>query len=87
MKKPFALIAIGCAMLAVSFVGCSNKPSDEELKQLNDLKAEVTSLEKGIADKESEKVALLKSIADKDAQLAQCSKDKDALQAKMKSAQ
>jgi hypothetical protein len=74
-------------MLAASFIGCSNKPSDEELKQLNDLKAEVTSLEKGIAGRESEKVALLKSIADKDAQLVQCSKDKEALQAKLKSVQ
>lgn len=87
MRKPFARIAIGCAMLAASFIGCSNKPSDEELKQLNELKAEVTSLEKGIADRESDKVALLKSIADKDAQLVQCSKDKEALQAKLKSVQ
>jgi septal ring factor EnvC (AmiA/AmiB activator) len=87
MKKPFALIVIGSAMVACSFVGCSNKPSEEEMKQLNDLKAEVSSLEKGIATQQSEKAALLKSIADKDVQLAQCSKDKEALQQRLKSTQ
>jgi septal ring factor EnvC (AmiA/AmiB activator) len=83
MKKPFALIIIGCAMVIGSFVGCSSKPSDEEMQKLNDLKAEVTSLEKGITARESEKAALLKSIADKDAQLAQCAKDKEALQQRL----
>jgi septal ring factor EnvC (AmiA/AmiB activator) len=83
MKKPFALIIIGCAMVIGSFVGCSSKPSDEEMQKLNDLKAEVTSLEKGITARESEKAALLKSITDKDAQLAQCAKDKEALQQRL----
>ena len=83
MKKPFALIIIGCMMVIGSFVGCSSKPSDEEMQQLNDLKAEVTSLEKGIAARESEKAALLKSIAEKDAQLVQCAKDKEALQQRL----
>jgi septal ring factor EnvC (AmiA/AmiB activator) len=87
MKKPFAFILIGSAIVMGSFVGCSNKPSEEEMKQLNDLKAEVTSLEKSIAAQQSEKAALLKAIADKDAQLAHCSKDKDALQQRLKSGQ
>jgi septal ring factor EnvC (AmiA/AmiB activator) len=59
--------------------GCGSKLSDEELKQLEDLKAEVSSLEKSVASMEAEKQALLKAIADKDAQLAECSKNKDAL--------
>jgi septal ring factor EnvC (AmiA/AmiB activator) len=83
MKKPFALIIIGCVMVIGSFVGCSSKPSDEEMQKLNDLRAAVTSLEKGIAARESEKAALLKSIAEKDAQLAQCAKDKEAFQQRL----
>ena len=83
MKKPFGLIIIGCVMVIGSFVGCSSKSSNEEMQQLNDLKATVTSLEKGIAARESEKAALLKSIADKDAQLVQCTKDKEALQQRL----
>ncbi len=86
MKKPFALIIIGCAMVIGSFVGCSSKPSDEEMQRLNDLKATVSSLEKGIAARESEKAALLKSISEKDAQLAQCAKDKEAFQQRLQGA-
>jgi len=48
MRKPLAFVLIGCAMVAGSLVGCSSKPSASELQQLNDLKAEITSLENGI---------------------------------------
>jgi septal ring factor EnvC (AmiA/AmiB activator) len=85
MKKSVGLILIGCGLLAGSFTGCSNKPSDEEMKQLNDLKAEVTSLEKSISDAEVQKAALQRTIAEKNAQLTQCAQDKDALQARIKS--
>ena len=87
MKKSIYIMLVGCGLLVGSFTGCSNKPSDEEMKQLNDLKAEVTSLEKTISDREAEKAALLRSIADKNAQLTQCQQDKDALQARIKSGQ
>ncbi len=82
MKKLATLVVLG-AFSAALLSGCSSKPSADDLKQLEDLKAEVTSLQKEIANKESEKQALLKAIADKDAQLAQCGKDKDALKARM----
>jgi chromosome segregation ATPase len=72
-------------MVAGSLMGCGGGVSSEELQQLNDLKAEITSLENGIKARESEKAALIKSVADKDAQLAQCAKDKEALQERLKS--
>jgi len=78
MKKLCTLVLLGAFSVSM-LTGCGSKLSDEELKQLEDLKAEVTSLEKEIANKDAEKQALLKAIADKDAQLAQCMKDKDAL--------
>ena len=80
MKKRLMLTLIGCAMMGMFLTGCGSKPSDQELKQLEDLKAEVSSLEKQISAAESEKAALQKAIADKDAQLAQCTKDKNVLQ-------
>ncbi len=87
MKKPLALTFIGCALMGMLLTGCSSKPSDQELKQLEDLKAEVSSLEKQISAAESEKAALQKAIADKDAQLAQCMKDKSAFQARQQGQQ
>jgi hypothetical protein len=83
MKKAFTLSVIGLAMMAVVLTGCSNTPSEEELKQLDDLKAQVASLEKEIAAKSAEKDALLKAIGEQDAQLALCLKDKAAVQAKL----
>jgi septal ring factor EnvC (AmiA/AmiB activator) len=84
MKKPMALKLVGFAMMAMVLTSCSSKPSDQELKQLDDLKAEVASLQTQISAAQSEKAALQKSIADKDAQLAQCMKDKDAVQNRVK---
>ncbi|MBI4428674.1 MAG: hypothetical protein HY562_06110 [Ignavibacteriales bacterium] len=83
MKKIFAISLVGSFLMAATLTGCSSKPSAEEMKQLDDLKAEVASLEKEIASKESEKAELQKAMADKDAQLAQCAKDRDALQQRL----
>lgn len=84
MKKSFAVLIVAGALVSTLMIGCSNKPSAEELKQLEDLKAEVASLQKDISARESEKAALVKSIAEKDAQLAQCSKDKEIVQQRLK---
>jgi len=84
MKKSLAGLFVAGALLAMLATGCTSKPSAEELKQLEDLKAEVSSLESQVAAKESEKAALTKAIADKDAQLAQCQKDKALIEERLK---
>jgi outer membrane murein-binding lipoprotein Lpp len=81
MKK-FSTLAVIGMLSAAALTGCSNTPSADELKQLEDLKAEVASMERQIQTRESEKQALLKAIAEKDAQLALCAKDKEALKAR-----
>ena len=85
MKKTLTISMIAGLIFMTSLVGCSSKPSTDEMKQLEDLKAEVASLEKEVSSKESEKAALQKAITDKDAQLAQCAKDREALQTRLKS--
>ncbi|MBF8248269.1 MAG: hypothetical protein HW374_1069 [Bacteroidetes bacterium] len=84
MKKSLAIVLVFSLTMGLAVTGCGGKLSAEELKQLEDLKAEVTSLEREIASKESEKAALQKAMADKDAQLALCSKDREALQLRLK---
>jgi len=84
MKKSYAGLVVAGAMLATLATGCTSRPNAAELKQLEDLKAEVSSLEREVAAKESEKAALMKAIADKDAQLAQCEKDKALVQERLK---
>lgn len=84
MKKSIAGLVVAGAMVATLAGGCSSKPGSEEAKQLEDLKAEVSSLEREISAKESEKAALTKAIAEKNAQLRQCEKDKALVQERLK---
>ena len=82
MKK--ILTSLVLAGMIAAAAGCSNKPSADKLKQLDDLKNEVSSIERDITARESEKTSLASAIAAKDAQLAACAKDKEAVQKAMK---
>jgi outer membrane murein-binding lipoprotein Lpp len=84
MKKSIAGLVVAGAMVATLATGCSTRPSADELKQLEDLKAEVSSLEREISAKESEKAALMKAIVDKTALLSQCEKDKALVQERLR---
>ncbi len=70
-----ALFLAGGLMLS----SCSSSPSDEEMKQLNDLKSEVTSLEKQVAEKQREKAMIEKQVAEKNGKLQQCQSDQEAV--------
>lgn len=87
MKKSLGVLLIAALVVAMGVSGCSNKPSAEEMQQLEALKAEVASLEKQIASLESEKASLIKAIADKDALLTQFAQDKAAVQQRLKAMQ
>ncbi len=68
----------GVALLftsSLALVGCTSHPDEAELKQLDDLKAEVASLQKEISDKEQQKSALDKELADINAKLKKCADD------------
>ena len=87
MKKSLGILIVGACVMAFAVSGCSNKPSAEEMQQLEALKAEVSSLEKQIASLEAEKATLAKSIAEKDAKLSQCSQDKALVEQRLKAMQ
>ncbi len=83
MKKLLALM-LATLMLVAAIPGCSSKPGEEEMKQLEELKAESSSLEKEVQNKESEKAAVQKAIADKDAQVKKCNDDKATVDQRLK---
>ena len=60
---------------SVAFVGCSSSPDEAQLKQLNDLKDEVASLQKDISASDQQKSALESTIAEKNAKLKKCNDD------------
>jgi outer membrane murein-binding lipoprotein Lpp len=76
MKKSTTLMIGAVVTAGLLLAGCSSNASQEELRQLEELKAEVASMEKEVQNLESEKARLQTSIADKDAQLKKCNDDK-----------
>ncbi|MDI6779861.1 MAG: hypothetical protein QME25_06680 [Bacteroidota bacterium] len=78
-SRIITMVAVVAFSASLFFMGCTSRPSEDELRQLNDLKAEVASLEKQIADKEEEKANLENEVAEKNAKLQQCQSDMDAV--------
>ena len=80
MIKSLKYMILGvCLASALIAAGCSSSPSEEEMKQLNDLKAQVSALDKQVADKTREKAMLEKQIAEKNGKLQQCQSDQEAV--------
>lgn len=61
--------------LSLIVAGCSSSPDEAQMKQLNDLKAEVASLQTNVASMEQQKATLDREIAEKNAKLKKCSDD------------
>lgn len=68
-----ALLVVGG--LSGAMVGCGGGVDEEQMAMLNNLKAEVESLNSQVKAKEDEKAALQKQIADKEAKLKKCMDD------------
>jgi len=80
MKKVVQFLIVLALMAGGSLLsGCSSSPSEEELKQLDDLKASVKALQMKVADKKAEKANLEKQIAEKNGKLQQCQSDQEAV--------
>lgn len=80
MSKWKTLLMVALCVMALVFVaGCSSSPSEDELKQLSDLQAQVRKLEDQVATKQGEKATLEKQNAEKNGKLQQCQSDQDAV--------
>lgn len=79
-------LTLGMALLFSSslvLVGCSSSPSEEEMKQLNDLKEEYATLQKEVAAKQQQKANLDKEVADKNAKLKKCNDDQQVVKQRL----
>ena len=87
MPRTNGTIAGLCAALLFSggmmLSGCSSSPNEEQMKQLNDLKDEVASLQKDVSAKQEQKSALDKEIADKNAKLKKCNDDQQVVKQRL----
>jgi uncharacterized protein YlxW (UPF0749 family) len=80
MRKSFG-VATAVFFLAgsLSVVGCSSGPSEQELSELEKLRASVKSLREQVEAKKTEKSQLEKQIAAKQAELDAAMKIQDAI--------
>jgi outer membrane murein-binding lipoprotein Lpp len=80
MKK-FVKLTLVVSLIAGGMLisSCSSSPSEEELQQLNSLKAQVSALENQIKEKKSEKASIEKQVAEKNGRLQQCQSDQEAV--------
>ena len=74
-----SMIAVSIIAAGLVVVGCSSSPSEDEMRQLNQLQDQVRSLQKQVNDRQAEKSALEKQIADKNGKLQQCQADQQAV--------
>lgn len=81
--KNMFFVLLTVAFLSGLIAGCGGV-SEEQLKQLNDLKAEVESLQSQVNAKEGERSSLLKQIADKDAKIKDYQKQTEQAKANCK---
>ena len=72
-RKNLFLTLIIAAFISgsVFMTGCGGGVSEEQMQQLNDLRAEVESLQSQVNAKQNEKSQLERQIADKDAKIKQ----------------
>jgi septal ring factor EnvC (AmiA/AmiB activator) len=75
VKRFFIMLLTVGIMSSTAFVGCGGGVDEEQMAALNNLKAEVESLNSQVKAKEDEKAALQRQIADKDARLKKCNDD------------
>jgi outer membrane murein-binding lipoprotein Lpp len=83
LKTSTTLILGGLLTASVMLSGCTSRASEDEMKQLNDIKAEIISLTKDISQKERDKAALGREVEEKDGKLQQCTKDKELIKSRL----
>ena len=79
LKTATVLTAIAVLLVMFALTGCSNKPNEEELKALEEVKAAALAAEDAQAKCESEKSDLESTLADKKQTLNEMKEEKEVV--------
>ena len=79
--RPLATGVVLAAALTLG--GCSSSPSEDELRQLEMLKGEVTSLQKKVGTLEQRKADLEKELADLNAKIQKAKDDQQVVRQRL----
>ncbi len=83
MQRITGLGVILAVSAMVTLAGCSSSPDEEQVKQLDDLKAEVASLQRDISAKEQQRGTLDREVAEKNARVAKCNDDQQTVRQRL----
>jgi septal ring factor EnvC (AmiA/AmiB activator) len=83
MRRNIGVLLILTSLGSVFLFGCTRRPSEEEMRRLSDLKAEVTSLQKQVTDREAAKANLQKQLAAKEDRMKWCAGEQDAVKQRL----
>ncbi len=85
MNKRQVRVGMVSFVIAASFLlaGCSSSPSEEQMRQLDELKQEHAALQREVSQKEEQKAALEREVAAKNAKLKKCNDDKQVVQSRL----
>ena len=81
-KRTLLFFIIGLAS-SIAVIGCSSKPTQDELTQLDNVRSEIKSLEQRKSSLQQEQTTLQQSVAEKEVQLRTCQNDQTAVKAKL----
>lgn len=82
-KQNFMLIALLAGAVALCSVGCTKRPSEEEMAQLEQATAAAEAAERKLAELRNERMALESTLEGKKAELSQHEEERDDLKMKM----
>lgn len=76
-------VVVGSIALTTAFLSGCGGLSDAQIKELNDLRASVESLEKEAATLKDERASLEKQVEETNRKLAECNKQKEETKANL----
>lgn len=79
--KRFGLVLVCSGMVLAA--GCSSRPDEDQMKQLDNLRQEVASLQRDISSKEQQRGTLDREVADKNAKIQKCNSDQQTVQQRL----
>jgi septal ring factor EnvC (AmiA/AmiB activator) len=83
-SRKLTTIAVTLAVAtSLMLVGCSSKPNEAELKQLQDLKTEIAQLEKDVQAKEQQIASLEQQLAAQTAKIKKITDDAEIVKQRL----
>jgi len=83
MKIRIISVLVSISLLLVFSLGCTHRPSEEELGKLNEARAAAEAAEKKLSDLRAERVQLEATLEAKKEELLKAQAERDSIKAKL----